>query len=372
MRRAARPSAARIRPAPAATGCRRRSAAPPPAAAAPPRARSPPASPPRPATRDSGHAARRCAPPARGSRRSGRAPRRTAGGHKARSDPPATARRRAGWPRAGRRRPPARSRRPSDSWCNAGPRRRSVGSLSCRRWSSAPDRAKLVPKAVRGVRPANPKVCARGTRISRTGRTRCRRIFADGTARASGNAMVSRLHSASAVRGSHQARPLHGGLAAGRARRAEPVRSPRRRWPPWCARDAPARHTVAFVWAAAVTLALYFNFAWFREQLCVVLCPYGRRSASGRARPGSTSATAARPLDSGCASIAPCRLTRAWVTPFSTSAHSPTHTYRWSSPSIDAIYVPGSASRSWSTTRRLTSPSGRSFASLRRGRERPH
>ncbi len=38
----------------------------------------------------------------------------------------------------------------------------------------------------------------------------------------------------------------------------------------------PAGHPVAFAWAMAVTGALYFNFAWFREQLCVVLCPYGR------------------------------------------------------------------------------------------------
>jgi cytochrome c oxidase accessory protein FixG len=41
-------------------------------------------------------------------------------------------------------------------------------------------------------------------------------------------------------------------------------------------REGPARHPVAFVWSVAMTAALYFNFAWFREQLCVVLCPYGR------------------------------------------------------------------------------------------------
>ncbi|WPB74383.1 cytochrome c oxidase accessory protein CcoG [Archangium violaceum] len=40
--------------------------------------------------------------------------------------------------------------------------------------------------------------------------------------------------------------------------------------------DGPGGHTVPFAWAMAVTGALYFNFAWFREQLCVVLCPYGR------------------------------------------------------------------------------------------------
>lgn len=40
--------------------------------------------------------------------------------------------------------------------------------------------------------------------------------------------------------------------------------------------DGPARHSVAFAWAMCVTGILYFNFAWFREQLCVVVCPYGR------------------------------------------------------------------------------------------------
>ncbi|MCP3098913.1 cytochrome c oxidase accessory protein CcoG [Myxococcus sp. K15C18031901] len=38
----------------------------------------------------------------------------------------------------------------------------------------------------------------------------------------------------------------------------------------------PATAPVAFTWAMAVTGALYFNFTWFREQLCVVVCPYGR------------------------------------------------------------------------------------------------
>ncbi|MCE9667633.1 cytochrome c oxidase accessory protein CcoG [Myxococcus stipitatus] len=38
----------------------------------------------------------------------------------------------------------------------------------------------------------------------------------------------------------------------------------------------PTAAPVAFAWAMAVTGGLYFNFAWFREQLCVVVCPYGR------------------------------------------------------------------------------------------------
>ena len=38
----------------------------------------------------------------------------------------------------------------------------------------------------------------------------------------------------------------------------------------------PAGHPTAVVWAAVMTGILYFNFWWFREQLCIVICPYGR------------------------------------------------------------------------------------------------
>jgi cytochrome c oxidase accessory protein FixG len=41
-------------------------------------------------------------------------------------------------------------------------------------------------------------------------------------------------------------------------------------------RDGPAAHPLAFVWAMALSALVYLDFAWFREQLCVVLCPYGR------------------------------------------------------------------------------------------------
>ena len=41
-------------------------------------------------------------------------------------------------------------------------------------------------------------------------------------------------------------------------------------------RDAPTKNWGAFVFIAAATGAIYFNFAWFREQLCIVICPYGR------------------------------------------------------------------------------------------------
>lgn len=39
---------------------------------------------------------------------------------------------------------------------------------------------------------------------------------------------------------------------------------------------SPNEHWVAFSWVAVTTGLLYFNFAWFREQLCIVVCPYGR------------------------------------------------------------------------------------------------
>jgi cytochrome c oxidase accessory protein FixG len=41
-------------------------------------------------------------------------------------------------------------------------------------------------------------------------------------------------------------------------------------------RSAPGAHPEAFAWAASVTAILYGNFAFFREQLCLILCPYGR------------------------------------------------------------------------------------------------
>jgi cytochrome c oxidase accessory protein FixG len=41
-------------------------------------------------------------------------------------------------------------------------------------------------------------------------------------------------------------------------------------------RHAPAAHPEAFAWVMVITALLYGNFAWFREQLCVVICPYGR------------------------------------------------------------------------------------------------
>jgi cytochrome c oxidase accessory protein FixG len=38
----------------------------------------------------------------------------------------------------------------------------------------------------------------------------------------------------------------------------------------------PRAHLEAFVWTTAVTALVYFDFGWFREQFCVIMCPYGR------------------------------------------------------------------------------------------------
>jgi cytochrome c oxidase accessory protein FixG len=40
--------------------------------------------------------------------------------------------------------------------------------------------------------------------------------------------------------------------------------------------SAPAEHSEAFAWVLLVAGALHFNYVWFREQLCIVICPYGR------------------------------------------------------------------------------------------------
>ncbi len=40
--------------------------------------------------------------------------------------------------------------------------------------------------------------------------------------------------------------------------------------------EGPALHMEAFLLVMGFTAILTFNFTWFREQFCVVLCPYGR------------------------------------------------------------------------------------------------
>ncbi|HYF35372.1 MAG TPA: 4Fe-4S dicluster domain-containing protein [Prosthecobacter sp.] len=42
----------------------------------------------------------------------------------------------------------------------------------------------------------------------------------------------------------------------------------------------PQDHLVAFGVMAFLTEALYFAFSWFREQFCIILCPYGRLQAA--------------------------------------------------------------------------------------------
>ncbi|HEY2518255.1 MAG TPA: cytochrome c oxidase accessory protein CcoG [Polyangiaceae bacterium] len=41
-------------------------------------------------------------------------------------------------------------------------------------------------------------------------------------------------------------------------------------------RGSPGAHPEAFAWVLGITALFYGNFAWFREQFCVVMCPYGR------------------------------------------------------------------------------------------------
>ena len=40
--------------------------------------------------------------------------------------------------------------------------------------------------------------------------------------------------------------------------------------------EAPGEHWSAFLFVFIAAGLLYFNFAWFRDQLCIVICPYGR------------------------------------------------------------------------------------------------
>lgn len=44
--------------------------------------------------------------------------------------------------------------------------------------------------------------------------------------------------------------------------------------------SAPTENWTVFLWVFLMSGILYFNFAWFREQLCIVICPYGRLQSS--------------------------------------------------------------------------------------------
>jgi cytochrome c oxidase accessory protein FixG len=50
--------------------------------------------------------------------------------------------------------------------------------------------------------------------------------------------------------------------------------SPRELW--LMMNEGPLSHLEAFTLTSGFTAVLMFNFTWFREQFCVVLCPYGR------------------------------------------------------------------------------------------------
>lgn len=41
-------------------------------------------------------------------------------------------------------------------------------------------------------------------------------------------------------------------------------------------KEGPANHVSTFLWGVVMTVILYWNFFWFREQLCLIICPYGR------------------------------------------------------------------------------------------------
>ncbi len=41
-------------------------------------------------------------------------------------------------------------------------------------------------------------------------------------------------------------------------------------------RSRPGAHPTAFFWSMFWTAVLFFDFTWFREQTCLIICPYGR------------------------------------------------------------------------------------------------
>ncbi|MGK0155304.1 MAG: cytochrome c oxidase accessory protein FixG [Neolewinella sp.] len=43
---------------------------------------------------------------------------------------------------------------------------------------------------------------------------------------------------------------------------------------------SPGKHPTAFTFVLIATLLIFVNFTWFREQVCIVICPYGRLQAA--------------------------------------------------------------------------------------------
>ncbi len=105
------------------------------------------------------------------------------------------------------------------------------------------------------------------------------------------------------------------------------------------------------MWATVMAALLYFDFAWFREQTCLVVCPYGRlQSALDRRRHGrhrlrrssAASRASRRPRRAATASTAAA----AWSSarPASTSATA----CRWSASAARTASTP--ATRSWTSS----------------------
>ena len=44
--------------------------------------------------------------------------------------------------------------------------------------------------------------------------------------------------------------------------------------------SSPSEHWTAFLWVLFWTAMLYFDYSWFREQTCLIICPYGRLQSS--------------------------------------------------------------------------------------------
>ena len=44
--------------------------------------------------------------------------------------------------------------------------------------------------------------------------------------------------------------------------------------------SSPGKHPTAFGFVLVATVVMFVNFTWFREQVCIVICPYGRLQAA--------------------------------------------------------------------------------------------
>ena len=85
----------------------------------------------------------------------------------------------------------------------------------------------------------------------------------------------------------------------------------------WIFRSTPATHPIAFLVFAGVTAAMMFDFAFFREQLCSLVCPYGRLQSAlldrdslvvgyDRARGEPRGRKPANGADTGCSDTCGC------------------------------------------------------------------